>query len=99
MTLYNHTFTEFHCLILETSYSKRKLPILLSTINKLTSIFRWEFKTIDHDIRFGIKMVNDQTGEENVEIPLHRVASHELDEEGLIHCQKDCTCNETFRNN
>lgn len=44
-------------------------------------------------------MVNDQTGEEIVEIPLQRVASHELDEEGLINCQKDCTCNDRFRNN
>lgn len=74
---------------------KLKLAFNCSDIDYL---LKWEFKTIDHDIRFGIKMVNDQTGEENIEIPLHRVASHELDEEGLINCQKDCTYHVLFDN-
>lgn len=57
---------------------------------------RWEFKTFDHDIRFGIKRVNDKTGEENIEIELRRVASHQLDEEGYIACQQDWTCTNYF---
>lgn len=57
--------------------------------------FRWDFRTFDHDIRFGIKRVNNKTGEENIEVPLQRVASHQLDEEGFITCQKDCTCKST----
>lgn len=41
-------------------------------------------------------MVNNKTGEENIEIALQKVASHQLDEEGFIACQKDCTCKLKF---
>lgn len=54
--------------------------------------FRWEFRTFDHDIRFGIKRINEKTGEQNIEIDMKRVASHQLDEEGFITCQPDWTC-------
>lgn len=53
---------------------------------------RWEFRTFDHDIRFGIKRINEQTGEQNIEVDMKRVASHQLDEEGYIACQPDWTC-------
>lgn len=53
---------------------------------------RWEFRTFDHDIRFGIKRVNEVTGEQNIEVEMKRVASHQLDEEGIIACQPDWTC-------
>lgn len=56
------------------------------------SQFRWEFRTFDHDIRFGIKRVHDKSGEQNIEIDMKRVASHQLDEEGFITCQPDWTC-------
>ncbi|XP_031638841.1 SEC14-like protein 2 [Contarinia nasturtii] len=53
---------------------------------------KWEFRTFDHDIRFGIKRKNEKTGEENIEVDMKRVASHQLDEEGFITCQPDWTC-------
>ncbi|KAJ6642069.1 SEC14-like protein 2 [Pseudolycoriella hygida] len=42
--------------------------------------------------------VNNKTGEESVELPLQRVASHQLDEEGFITCQKDFTYHVLFDN-
>lgn len=61
---------------------------------------RWEFKTFDHDIRFGVMRKNDLTGDISNEIELARVASHQLDEEGFITCLPDCTCkfNRTIQN-
>lgn len=60
--------------------------------NNINRTLRWEFRTFDHDIRFGIKRINEKTGEENVEVDMKRVASHQLDEEGFITCQPDWTC-------
>lgn len=57
-------------------------------------VLKWEFKTYDHDIRFGIKCTNVKTGEETEEVPYKRVASHQLDEIGFIACQQDCSCKE-----
>lgn len=37
-----------------------------------------------------------KTGEENIEIEMKRVASHQLDEEGFITCQPDCQCKGGF---
>ncbi|XP_055323322.1 SEC14-like protein 4 [Sitodiplosis mosellana] len=59
---------------------------------------KWEFRTFDHDIRFGIKRINEQTGEENIEVDMKRVASHQLDEEGYIACQPDWTYVVVFDN-
>lgn len=54
--------------------------------------FRWDFRTFDHDIRFGIKRIDGATGEDTIEIPLNRVSSHQMDEVGFITCQPNCTC-------
>uniref|UniRef100_A0A1L8DYS2 Putative phosphatidylinositol transfer protein sec14 n=1 Tax=Nyssomyia neivai TaxID=330878 RepID=A0A1L8DYS2_9DIPT len=51
---------------------------------------KWEFRTYEHDIRFGIKCQNDKTGEVTEEVPLKRVASHQLDEVGFITCHPNC---------
>lgn len=53
---------------------------------------KWEFRTFDHDIKFGVKCINEKSGEETIEIPLKKVASHQLDEMGFITCQPDCKC-------
>lgn len=63
-----------------------------ANLNEIYLFYRWEFRTFDHDIRFGIKRINDKTNEENIEIDLRRVASHQLDEEGFINCQPEWTC-------
>lgn len=65
--------------------------------NNINRTLRWEFRTFDHDIRFGIKRINEKTGEENVEVDMKRVASHQLDEEGFITCQPDWTCEYTTK--
>lgn len=67
--------------------------------NDFFFVRRWEFKTFNHDIRFGVKRKNDLTGDVSNEIELARVASHQLDEEGFITCLPDCTCKsiEMFR--
>lgn len=54
-------------------------------------VLRWEFRTVDHDIRFGVKYVDQSSGEETVEVDLGRVPSHQLDEVGFIACQVNCT--------
>lgn len=53
---------------------------------------KWDFRTFDHDIRFGIKRIDEATGEDTEEIPLNRVASHQMDEVGFITCQPNCKC-------
>lgn len=61
-------------------------------------VLRWEFRTVDHDIRFGVRYVNDRTGAETVEVELGRVSSHQLDEIGFVACQPDCTYHVLFDN-
>lgn len=53
---------------------------------------KWEFRTFEHDIRFGIRCKNNKTDETIDEVPLKRVASHQLNEIGFIPCQPNCTC-------
>lgn len=59
---------------------------------------KWEFRTFDHDIKFGIKCVNKKTQENEIEVPLKRVASHQVDESGFITCQPGCTYSVLFDN-
>lgn len=40
-----------------------------------------------HDIKFGVRSVNQLTGEKTNEVSLSRVASHETEESGYITCQ------------
>lgn len=65
---------------------------LLLSLMCVSFLHRWEFRTFDHDVRFGIKRINEKTGEQNIEVEMKRVASHQLDEEGFITCQPDWTC-------
>ncbi|XP_070492722.1 SEC14-like protein 4 [Chironomus tepperi] len=48
---------------------------------------KWEFKTEMHDIKFGVRSVNQQTGEKVNEVPLKRIAANEDEETGFITCQ------------
>ncbi|XP_029732332.1 SEC14-like protein 2 [Aedes albopictus] len=59
---------------------------------------KWEFRTFDHDIKFGIKCTNKKTQENEIEVPLKRVASHQVDESGFITCQPGCTYSVLFDN-
>ncbi|XP_055612040.1 SEC14-like protein 2 [Uranotaenia lowii] len=59
---------------------------------------KWEFRTYDHDIKFGIKCINKKTQESTIEVPLKRVASHQVDESGFITCQPGCSYSVLFDN-
>jgi hypothetical protein len=54
--------------------------------------FRWDFKTHQHDIRFGIRAVNTQTGEKINEVELRRIEASANDETGFITCQANHRC-------
>lgn len=58
---------------------------------------RWDFKTEDHDIRFGITL-KDSDGKTSPAIQHRRVASHEIDESGVLACQSPATYIITFDN-
>lgn len=59
--------------------------------DKVGSILSWEFRSEDHDIKFGIIKKNN-TGEKIEIIPIHRVAAHQIDEVGVITCEEPATC-------
>ncbi|XP_057322215.1 SEC14-like protein 2 [Microplitis mediator] len=64
---------------------------------KLGSILSWEFKTEDHDIKFGIIKKND-SGEKIEVVPVHRVAAHQLEEVGVLTCEDFSTYSVVFDN-
>ncbi|XP_055629131.1 SEC14-like protein 2 [Toxorhynchites rutilus septentrionalis] len=80
----NLTFTE-------TEIKKGGRVKLTFDCEKAGCFLKWEFRTYDHDIKFGIKCVNKKTQESEIEVPLKRVASHQVDESGFITCQPGCT--------
>jgi hypothetical protein len=69
----------------------------LSMISHALNIFRWDFKTEGHDIKFGVRAVNTKTGEKFNEVDLKRVASHETEETGFITCQAGHKCKHNLK--
>jgi len=66
--------------------------------NEPGCFLKWEFRTFDADIRFGIRCKNSKTEEVNDELPLKRVAAHQLNEVGFIPCQPNCSYTVCFDN-
>lgn len=62
---------------------------------KIGSILSWEFRSEDHDIKFGIVKKNN-SGEKIEVIPIHRVAAHQLDEVGVLTCEEPATCESQY---
>lgn len=60
-------------------------------------LLSWEFRTEDHDIKFGI-MKKNQDGKEMEIVPMHRVAAHQLDEVGIVTCDVPATYSIVFDN-
>lgn len=60
-------------------------------------VLRWEFRTEGHDIRFGITYC-DTEGNESPAIRFQRVASHQVNESGVIACQAPATYTVVFDN-
>ncbi|CAH1280313.1 unnamed protein product [Diabrotica balteata] len=58
---------------------------------------KWDFKTDEHDIKFGITL-KDENGVESPVVRHRRVASHQIDESGVIACQSPATYIVTFDN-
>lgn len=55
-------------------------------------ILSWEFRTIDHDIKFGIYSVDKKTGEKQSEVQLGTVSSNEMDEVGFFFTRPNTKC-------
>ena len=62
------------------------------TIVHCSSIFycRWEFKTEGYDIGFGVSLLN--SSEQKEIIPMERVNSHFVPEDGALVCARIGTC-------
>lgn len=65
--------------------------------DKIGSILSWEFRSEDHDIKFGIIKKNN-SGEKIEIIPIHRVAAHQIDEVGVLTCEEPATYSVVFDN-
>ncbi|KAL6265077.1 hypothetical protein P5V15_005168 [Pogonomyrmex californicus] len=62
------------------------------------SILSWEFRSEGHDIKFGILKKDVTNGTKTEVIPIHRVASHQSDEIGLLTCETVATYSIVFDN-
>ncbi|KOC67182.1 SEC14-like protein 2 [Habropoda laboriosa] len=65
--------------------------------SEMGSILSWEFRTENHDIRFGI-VKKDNNGSYKEVIPMRRVAAHQLDEIGILNCEVPATYSVVFDN-
>lgn len=58
----------------------------------MCSLFRWQFKTEGHDIKFGI-LATDSENIQTVMVPVKKVSCHEFEEIGVIKCKYPGECN------
>ncbi len=56
--------------------------------------FRWEYRTEDYNIAFGIKMRHDDNSTTEV-LPFKRVTSHMIPEDGSVVCEQPGICEST----
>lgn len=61
------------------------------------AFLRWDFKTDNHDIKFGIT-ATDAVGHSTPAIQHARVSAHEFDESGVLTCQAQTTYSVIFDN-
>ncbi|XP_076160129.1 SEC14-like protein 2 isoform X3 [Ptiloglossa arizonensis] len=71
--------------------------VLDMSASEMGSLLSWEFRTEDHDIKFGI-LKNDTNGTKKEIIPVRRVAAHQLDEIGILTCDVPATYSVVFDN-
>ncbi|KAH0954641.1 hypothetical protein HN011_003763 [Eciton burchellii] len=62
------------------------------------SILSWEFRSEDHDIKFGILKKDSTNGTKTEVIPIRRVAAHQMDEIGVLTCETPATYSIVFDN-
>lgn len=65
--------------------------------SEMGSVLSWEFRTENHDIRFGI-VKKDNNGTRKEVLPMRRVAAHQLDEIGILTCEVPATYSVVFDN-
>ncbi|XP_076654593.1 SEC14-like protein 4 [Halictus rubicundus] len=65
--------------------------------SEMGSLLSWEFRSDDHDIKFGI-LKKDTDGSKKEIIPIRRVAAHQLDEIGILNCEVPATYSIVFDN-
>ncbi|XP_076277712.1 SEC14-like protein 4 [Lasioglossum baleicum] len=65
--------------------------------SEMGSLLSWEFRSDDHDIKFGI-LKKDTDGSKKEIIPVRRVAAHQLDEIGILNCEVPATYSIIFDN-
>lgn len=84
--------------VFETSVIKKGDKLTLDfPVEEEGCFLRWDFKTEDHDIRFGITLT-DEDGNTSPAIRHGRVASHQIDESGVLACQAPALYTVTFDN-
>lgn len=54
---------------------------------------KWDFKTHNNDIKFGVRSLNTKTGEKVSDVDLRRIEASEREESGFITCQANHKCN------
>lgn len=73
-----------------------KLELNMTAL-EIGSLLSWEFRTENHDIKFGI-VKKDDNGMQKEVIPMRRVAAHQLDEIGILTCEVPSTYSIVFDN-
>ncbi|XP_033331246.1 SEC14-like protein 2 [Megalopta genalis] len=65
--------------------------------SEMGSLLSWEFRSDDHDIKFGI-LKKDTNGSKKEIVPIRRVAAHQLEEIGILTCEVPATYSVVFDN-
>ncbi|XP_053987885.1 SEC14-like protein 2 isoform X2 [Hylaeus volcanicus] len=71
--------------------------VLDMSASEMGSLLSWEFRSEDHDIKFGI-LKKDTNGTKKEIVPVRRVAAHQLDEIGILTCEAPATYSVVFDN-
>lgn len=85
---YNNTTTYQTVIVKKGSKLKLNFEIEDSGV-----FLKWDFKTHNHDIKFGVRALNMKTGEKFNEVDLKRIEASETEEHGFITCQANHKCN------
>lgn len=77
----------------QTVYVKKGSKLKLNFDVEDSGVFlKWDFKTHNHDIKFGVRALNNKTGEKFNEVDLKRIEASESEETGFITCLANHKC-------
>ena len=66
--------------------------VLKKNVVYIELCLRWEFQTDDYDIGFSIIRKGSNKKEDEVILPMHRVRSQHITEDGSVTCDKPGAC-------